>query len=253
LSFRQHIQHTIPEALFNDTRACPRAQSVYLFLIGRRPESISNIAAGIGSSLDSARAAVAHLKSKGWVMDLRQPSARQRQIVTTWPVRVESEIAKSIRNDRWNVPYLGEWLMTCWLDYLVVSADYLDHSRPEWLRQTSTGHKMEFDREYKGLRTAFEFQGQQHFQTILMYPDPLALVEQQRRDNTKAGICARHGVRLVEVTAEDLNLRVMLQKVAWLPLRQYRQRGPIVSELTQIYDSYMGHLAKTQRQSESCD
>lgn len=182
-------------------------------------------------------------------MDLSQPGARKRQIIATWPVEVESEIAKSIANDRWSVPYLGEWLMTCWLDYLVASADYLDHSRPEWLRQRSTGYKLELDREYRHLATAFEFQGQQHFQTTAMYPSPIDLLEQQTRDDTKAGLCARNGIRLVEVTAEDLNLRVMLQRVAGLPLRQYRQRGPIVNELAQIYDSYIGHLVRLWRQS----
>ncbi|OPZ50046.1 MAG: hypothetical protein BWY92_01117 [Firmicutes bacterium ADurb.BinA052] len=103
---------------------------------------------------------------------------------------------------------------------------------------------MELDREYRSLGVAFEFQGEQHFRPTEAYPDEDALARQQLRDDQKVGVCLRNGIRLVEITFEDLTLKGMLKKVDGLPLRHYRADGPIIRTLGQFGDSYISWMRR---------
>jgi hypothetical protein len=251
MSFRQHIEHVVPKALFEDTRSCPRGIGAYLFLVTSGTQSIGGIARGIDAHRHSVSPLLAHLESTGWVSDISTPRSRMRKFVATWPIRVESEIANLIERDRWNVTRAGEWLMTCWLDYLVASSNYLDHSRPSWLLNWPTGSRMEFDREYRELGVAFEFQGEQHFEATDMFPNEEDLTQQKTRDYMKAGISFYNDMQLVPVTAHDLTLRGMVGKVSGLPLRHYRPKGPIAKTLMQIGESYISYWEKRRRQRSS--
>jgi len=70
----------------------------------------------------------------------------------------------------------------------------------------------EVQREYRSLGVAFEFQGEQHFRPTEAYPDEDAQLRQQLRDDQKVGVCLRNGIRLVEITFEDLTLKGTLKR-----------------------------------------
>jgi len=184
------------------------------------------------------------LTERGWTLCIDSEDSRSKVIVPTWPVSVEAAIAALVADDKESVAFLGQWIMWGWLDVLVDALDYLDNSRPDWLRNADTGYRMELDREYRSLGVAFEFQGEQHFRPTEAYPDEDVLARQQLRDDQKAGVCLRNGVRLVEVTFEDLTLRRMLKKVDGLPLRHYRPDGPIIRTLSQYSDSYIAWMRR---------
>lgn len=71
---------------------------------------------------------------------------------------------------------------------------------PEWLRNTSTGRKLELDGYCEPLRLAFEYHGEQHYRySKLFHKTPEGLARRQQMDQRKAELCASKGVTLVEV------------------------------------------------------
>lgn len=245
MSFRQHIASVVPKALARDKDLPELAIRVYLALQQERFSSIAKLAEAIGTCRNRVSRAVRVLIRKGWGACISCEHSRSKVIVTTWPVSVETKIADLIKSDKENVALLGQWLMWNWLDVLVDLLDYLDNSRPDWLRNAQTGYRMELDREYRSPRVAFEFQGKQHFRPTQAYPDEETQIKQRLRDDQKVGVCLRNGVRLVEVTHEDLTLKGMLKKAEGLPLRHYRANGPIIKTIGQLSDS---HIARMIRQ-----
>ena len=244
MSFRQHIENIVPNALVHDKRLCDLCIRIYLTLQGNRFNSIEELAKAIGACRARTAKAMATLVDRGWAFCIDGENRRRKAIAPAWPVSVETAIAALIADDKESVVFLGQWLMWDWLDVLVDALDYLDNSRPDWLRNADTGYRMELDREYRTLGVAFEFQGEQHFRPTQAYPDEDAQARQQLRDDQKVGVCLRNGVRLVEVTFEDLTFKGMLKKVDGLPLRHYRADGPIIRTLGQSADSYISWMRR---------
>jgi len=244
VSFRQHVESIVPNALVQDKRLCDLSIRIYLTLQRNRFSSIAELALAVGACRARTGRAIKVLTERGWTLCIDSEDSRSKVIVPTWPVSVEAAIAALVADDKESVAFLGQWIMWGWLDVLVDALDYLDNSRPDWLRNADTGYRMELDREYRSLGVAFEFQGEQHFRPTEAYPDEDVLARQQLRDDQKAGVCLRNGVRLVEVTFEDLTLRRMLKKVDGLPLRHYRPDGPIIRTLSQYSDSYIAWMRR---------
>ncbi len=244
MSFRQHIQSIVPKAVAHDKELSDLAVRILLVLQSNRFKSIAELAEAIGACRDRTGKAVQALIKRGWAFCVSGENSRSKVIVPVWPVSVETALANLIHGDRESAVFLGQWTMWCWLDALVDSSDYMDNSRPDWLRNADTGCRMELDREYRTLGVAFEFQGEQHFRPTQAYPDEDAHAKRQLRDDQKAGVCLRNGVRLVEITAEDLTLKTMLEKVDRLPLRHYRANGPIIRELKKISESYISWVRR---------
>ncbi len=244
MSFRQHIESVVPNALVRDKRLCDLCIRIYLTLQRNRFSSIAELALAVGAGRARTGSAVKILNERGWAFCIDSEDNRSKVVVPTWPVSVEAAIAALIADDKESVVFLGQWLMWNWLDVLVDALDYLDNSRPDWLRNADTGYRMELDREYRSLGVAFEFQGEQHFRPTESYPDEDAQARQQLRDDQKVGVCLRNGIRLVEITFEDLTLKGMLKKLDGLPLRNYRPDGPIIRTLGQYGDSYIAWMRR---------
>lgn len=244
MSFRKHIASVVPKALARDKDLPELAIRIYLTLQQERFSSIAELAEAIGACRDRVSRAVKVLIQREWAACISCEHSRSKVIVPTWPVSIETKIADLIKSDKDNIAFLGQWLMWNWLDVLVDLVDYLDNSRPDWLRNSQTGYRMELDREYRSPHVAFEFQGKQHFRPTQAYPDEDAQIQQRLRDDQKAGVCMRNGVRLVEVTHKDLTLKGMLKKAAGLPLRHYRANGPIIRTIEQLSDSHISWMIR---------
>ena len=145
MSFRQHIQSVVPNALVRDKRLCDLCIRIYLTLQGNRFSSIEELAKAIGACRARTAKAMATLVDRGWAFCVDGGNRRRKAIATAWPVSVEAAIAALIADDKENVVFLGQWLMWDWLDVLVDALDYLDNSRPDWLRNADTGYRMELD------------------------------------------------------------------------------------------------------------
>lgn len=239
MSFQQHIHAVVPNALATDEKLTHTAVRLFNVMQNRQFSSRVELAREAHMARETVRHALSQLESAGWAADIRNPRTNQNILTTTLPTRIEQHIAHLITLDRYNVPYVGEWLMRCWLDALVNSVDYMDNARPSWLRNIASGRRMEFDRYYRNPPVAFEFQGLQHFMATQESPDEEGQHKQQERDDRKAGICARHNIRFVEIVAADLSLDGMLDHIPpELPLRPCDADRPIIQTLSQLSEGY---------------
>lgn len=115
----------------------------------------------------------------------------------------------------------GEELMCAYLD-IMLPLEHVDNHRPDWLRNSITGFNLELDRYYPIYNIAFEFQGDQHYrQTDLEWRN------QQRNDELKRVLCAKHHTLLVELRAIDLQTAVMLRKLMQLGKMYKRNKAGI--------------------------
>lgn len=69
----------------------------------------------------------------------------------------------------------------------------MQHGRPDWLG------RQHFDIWIPSRHIGFEYHGLQHFEAVQLFGGEAGLVATQQRDQKKRDLCARHGVRLVEV------------------------------------------------------
>ncbi len=100
----------------------------------------------------------------------------------------------------------GQALMCVYLDALIGDVISLHNYRPEWL------NGMEIDRYYPQLRVGFEFQGGQHFF------DNYSI----HRDAYKKDLCKRNDVRLIALTARELQMNVLVGRFGGHKLKKMR-------------------------------
>lgn len=119
-------------------------------------------------------------------------------------------------------PYRGQALMLEYLTLIVESKEFVDDAATGFLVNPRTQQLLEFDRFYPLHRVAFEFNGRQHYEPTERFSQRQVEV-QRARDATKRSICARQGITLIVVHAEDLSLEGMLRKIgSRLPRRDLR-------------------------------
>ncbi len=68
------------------------------------------------------------------------------------------------------------------------------------LRFSETGRKMELDIWIPSIRTAVEYQGQQHFMAVDSWGGKTALRKLRKRDAEKRMACLKCGIRLIEIS-----------------------------------------------------
>lgn len=81
----------------------------------------------------------------------------------------------------------------------------LYNSRPDWLRNPTTGRSLELDIFYPQINVAVETQGIQHGRFIAgLQKDHADFMAQQARDMVKIETCKQRGITLITVTIFDL-------------------------------------------------
>ena len=73
------------------------------------------------------------------------------------------------------------------------------NTRPDWLRNPETDHKLELDCYNEELGLAFELQGTQHYKPIKYWGGEKAFARTIRRDVHKRTECMKHGVELFRI------------------------------------------------------
>lgn len=108
--------------------------------------------------------------------------------------------------------YFGESVMRAFLSLIIDSKIHEDNASPGFLVNPRSGKRLELDRYYPVSRTAFEFNGPQHYVASEKHPEE-EVIAQKKRDWMKHRICKDVGIKLVVVHAEDLSLKIMLRKI----------------------------------------
>lgn len=166
-----------------------------------------------GISVNAARAAARELVAAGWLAAIPGERKRPRRLGAVFPQEVERQMLDTVQLAFDSSANQGEWLMRAKLDLFVGSTSYIDNCRPEWMRNITTGHKLEFDRYYEMLKVALEYQGwSHHAPSTQQNPRDLrsqeekerAYIQQLGHDAQKILTCQRRGIAFIEVTAVEL-------------------------------------------------
>lgn len=238
------IQAILFPALLNDSRLKPTDIAVYVHLFYHRLGSLTAHAKQSQISYETFRRSVRRLIQYGWAEEI--PFGEGYIIVPWMPVEVEQKVADKLARVRDEAPFLGEWLMRCMLDAMVLDNDYSDNARPAWFVSGDGSGRYELDRWYRSARVAFEFQGPQHYRTGNMYvTNETELNERIHRDRLKAGICNMEGIRLIQVTPTDLTFTRLRDKLdGLLPLAPVRDNRPLSRTLEQMARSYTNYAVR---------
>lgn len=97
-------------------------------------------------------------------------------------------------------PSYGESLLRQYLEIMVPDLDRIYNYRPDWLRG------LELDIYFPQARVGVEFNGDQHYFHTGTFGDPS---EQMQRDRIKRNLCNKSDVRMICVTAIDLEWTVL--------------------------------------------
>ncbi|MFS8583352.1 MAG: hypothetical protein FWJ61_10915 [Limnochordales bacterium] len=244
---RQLFSTRVLAALLDDRRLRNIDRTVFLRFYYHPLAPISVHASATGIHDRTYRRAAARLLEYGWLYIGTRRGPGGAMILVPWmPPEVETHVANELQRIRNDVFYVGEWLMKCWLDLLVKEHEVWENARLPWAVAGDGSGRLEFDRWYPTWRVAVEFQGSQHFSVGATFSTTEEeLRQQQLRDHVKAGVCARHGVTLVEVRAADLTLDALQAKLSRaLPLIPVQEFGPLFTALSQMSQSYINHAAR---------
>lgn len=86
--------------------------------------------------------------------------------------------------------HLPESLMYKALDLMFPSEAFINHYRPDWIKNPSTGFSLEIDRFYPHLKLAFEYNGKSH-----------NISPQRKKDRIKREACESREIVFVVVPA----------------------------------------------------
>lgn len=244
----------VPAGLLLDRRVSTQAKLLYAILQrtpgyqtstapatgpGRGRCTYAQLCALGGVSPNTVKRAVRNLQSTGWLQATQRTKFSPIDFVLCNPVasRQQEKLAAVVRRLK-AAPFRGEALMRAYLSLLVDSEEHDDDASPAFLVNPFTGEEMQLDRYYSRV-AAFEYQGPQHYGPTEQYPDENAALKQQARDYLKQLICARRGIHLAVVHAEDLSLAGMRAKVAGrLPLRDLAGHEAVINYLEKVSRSY---------------
>ena len=125
--------------------------------------------------------------------------------------------------------------------------NYIDNARPDFLVYPLTGERLEIDRYFPEEKVGFEFNGPQHYGVTDMYPDEEQFRQRRVRDMFKIGACAEHGVVLTVLTAADLSVGRMRQKIPpRLPQDTVDMDDPVIQTLERLSRHYRRQIEKIE-------
>lgn len=239
--------------LFNDMRLNSTDALVWLKLYRHRVNTISGHLRTINFARETFRRSVRKLTELGWAYTVESANSRSLLVVPSIPPSAENLMIRELERVRNEIAFVGEWLMKCILDLVVDDHDFRDNARPAWLVSGDGSGRFELDRWYRSAKVAFEFQGSQHYQPdTSLHAGINEFQQQQWRDNLKAGICARQGIRYVEIPANELGVDFMLAKLTGLlPLRPIQTDRPLIKAIANMCLSYVNVVNREERRRQT--
>ncbi len=241
----------LPETLLSDKGISPLAKYLYVVTQIGQPVSVAALSKLSGISRPTVSRLCKQLAKQGWIYNVRKGSISTP--VPAIPNAVQEQMSTELYAGLSAAPLKGEYLLRKWLEYLILSTDYIDNARPSFLQNPVTGERLEYDRFYP-CGVAFEYMGAQHYGPTEAFPDVAQFRETRVRDVIKRGLSEENGITLVYITSDDLTLQAMLKKIPeGLPRRQVDPKGPYVKALEQASAEYRASLAKAMTRERSSE
>lgn len=242
----------LPEMLLGDKNISPGAKLVYVATQIYLPSSMTALAKRTGLSISTVSSFCDQLAKQGWIFKAK--SGHTVVPVPAIPHQVQEQMIRELQAGFSVSPLKGEYLMKKWLDYLIMSDDYMDNARLNVLQNPLTGEPLELDRHYPTLKIGFEHHGPQHFGPTKAFPDRVKFNELRSHDLMKKSLCDENGISLVVFTADDFTLNGILKKLPQnlgLPIRRIDPSGPYVRALEKLSTEYKAGLARIMAKESS--
>ena len=219
---------TIPaELLAGNLR--PREVVMYGFLLNKNHRhwkegfTYRSLAAYMGRCSKTVRRAIQNLVQNSWLntrQDRNSQKAPYKYNLDTPIKKYCREQIELIRNRMGWEKNKGEAIAYAMAKLVLEPSECLANSRPDWLTNPKTNEPLELDLWFPAYKLGVEYNGPQHYQ-----PTPFATMEdvikQQERDALKAELMQKMGFKLVVLTAADLSIKAVIQKLQGLaPLRR---------------------------------
>ena len=188
-----------------------RAKCLYDLICRCRPDSLSQITVISGLAWKTVKKECESLKKHGW-LKFETTKASSTIIIPTAPSAVQTRLATDLTEYRRFWPLLGESVMKVMLDNTVQSSDCLDNCRPQRMSNPETGKALELDRLYYP-NIAFEFQGRQHHQLTPLHSNEQQFERAKLLDLAKVGLGEKLGIKIVEITIDDLTIDGIIARI----------------------------------------
>lgn len=199
-------------------------------------------------SLKTVRKAVQALVAAGWLkMEQASPYTPIRYQPANPLDAYRLEIQRRIDTYRNH----GEAIAREMAIFPLQQASFQVGARQSWLTNPKTGALMETDLYVHDYRFAMEFHGEQHFHET-EFASAEAVARQQARDAEKERIMRELKMKFLVLTAEDLSLKVVREKLIELdlPLRDLEGLEPIISFLDGLGRDYRRQAQRRQEERE---
>lgn len=180
----------------------PVAKTIYVTAC-LSPQSISGLSHAVAMSTNNVRHHLQALALKDWV-ELRS-KGRQVLVLPSAPHKIQHNHAEQLRVRLCMAFYRGEAQMKTLLDTLVVSRNFVDNARPDFLKSPVTQFNLEVDRLYPGV-VGFEYDGPQHRHPTLKYGSKSAYGKTRLNDLLKSGLALEANIQLVHVIKAHLTV-----------------------------------------------
>ena len=188
-----------------------RAKCLYDLICRCRPDSLSQITVISGLAWKTVKKECEFLKKHGW-LKFETTKSSSTIIIPTAPSAVQTRLATDLTEYRRFWPLLGESVMNVMLDNTVHSSNCLDNCRPQRMSNPETGKALELDRLYYP-NIAFEFQGRQHHQLTPLHSNEQQFERAKLLDLAKVGLGEKFGIKIVEITTDDLTIDGVIAKI----------------------------------------
>ncbi len=208
----------------------------------RRPEckfTYQALSQKIGRCVKTVRRAVQALNEIHWINIEQKNRLAPIKFTLDHPHAAYCRKEIASLDDRFRyTPYLGQEIAVAMTTFLLEPVKYQVDTGLSLLPNPETSLLLRVDLYIDQYKLAMEFQGQQHFQPT-DFSTAKEVARQQKRDAIKAQLLRDNNINLIELTAEDLYLQTIRDKLQGLaPLRDLRGMEPIARYLEEASRRY---------------
>ncbi len=209
---------------------------MFQYVLHLRPKNLTDLTTSVSRSRKYVVQQCRLLDKHGW---LRFVGKGQSLRPVCWvPKEYQKYVIAELEEDYAMAPYGGEFLLGRVLQFLVDAPRFVLNARPQFLTNPKTKEPLELDIFAPGVIAA-EFNGPQHYTETAKYADRSAVDDTMARDVIKEGLCARHKIPLIVVTAQNLGIESVKSALPpEVPLHVVDLKEPYAAKLNHLCTLY---------------
>jgi hypothetical protein len=172
-------------------------------------------------------------------------------MIPTQPPEIQKANLDYVRESDKMSPRSGENKMNLMLDLIVDVSPSIYNARPWFLQNPKSKEFLEYDRLDPEAMRAWEFDGRQHYEVTRDFPDENNLKQIQGARQAESATEPENGVALITITAEDLTLENMLNKIPEdVPIKLIDINGIYAKGLEQMCLQYIAYYERARARDE---